>query len=192
MYVIDYFFDLLLAPFNLFLIGILIIIGTIIMSLFFKSKKTVAMAMIIVVFGTILLFNQMQYTTFQKLVDDQLNEKTIVQSMSIHVDDLSGEVPISKAYVTIKDEKIIKQILNDLSDIKLKKEQNPASYFKEYRLSIITTNQKEKYALTERLELLLDNEYLNNYKIVSESNHLKTIKSLIDNKELDWTFYQNN
>lgn len=180
---INYIFDLLLAPFNLFLVAIIIILVAIIMSFFFKTRKSVAIAVTIVAAGIILIFNHMRYTTFEKQFAKQLNEETIVPSITIYTFDPAGK---RKAHVTIKDEHIINRIKEDLSRVELKKDYNSSAIFRDYHLNILTTNQKENYTLTESFNFDMDGEYINQFKIISDSNHLKTIESLIGNEAIDW------
>ncbi|WP_102275075.1 hypothetical protein [Cytobacillus massiliigabonensis] len=180
---LNYIFDFLLAPFNLFLMAISIVIVAMIMSLFFKTKRSVGIAVTVVVLGTILIFNQLKYTNFEKHFAKQLNEATIVPSITIYTVDHTGN---RQAHVTIKNENFINSILEDLSDVKLKKDNNLSNTFREYHLSILTTNEKEEITQTESFNLDLDSEYINNFKIISDSNHLKTIELLLDSEAIDW------
>ncbi|MFD1039713.1 hypothetical protein ACFQ3N_15100 [Virgibacillus byunsanensis] len=68
--------------------------------------------------------------------------------------------------------------------------------YRDYILQIVTTNQvKEDHYSTESIYIDLDNGYINisegypgSYEVVSDTNHLQTIESLVENEEVDWDY----
>jgi hypothetical protein len=184
------FIDILWLYFDFFLIAIAIALLTLLLSLFFKKKNTLIAAVTVVVVGGILLLNQMQYTTFSKLVSEQLNDESEIKNITITINDFSNHFKGRKADVTIEDEAIIEGILNDFETLKLKKEINTRFREHKYDIRILTTNlTKMNYYLTDYLTLSVDDDYINNYHIVGQANHLKTIEALIENEDIEWTFY---
>ena len=187
------FFNVLMLFANFLLIAVLIGFLTFFMSLFFKKRSTLIASVIIVIFGTLFIVDQMQYTTFQKLVSDQLNEESIVESISITINDVSesGGLPVRVARVKIEDEEIIKRILQDFSDMELKKDVDARYTGRDYSVRILTTNEvKENFLETSSISLELDDYYVNEYEIVNKTVHLKTIESLVENDEIDWDYYE--
>lgn len=187
------FFNVLMLFANFLLIAVLIGFLTFFMSLFFKKRSTLIASVIIVIFGTLFIVDQMQYTTFQKLVSDQLNEESIVESISITINDVSesGGLPVRVARVKIEDEEIIKRILQDFSDMELKRDVDARYTGRDYSVRILTTNEvKENFLETSSISLDLDDYYVNEYEIVNETDHLKTIELLVESDEIDWDYYE--
>lgn len=178
---------------DFFLLLVVIILLGFLFSLFFKKKRTVIVAIIISVVIGFLIYDQLKYTTFEKLVSAKLHEETVVRDISITIYDLSSDegFPERKATVTIDDVDLMNRILEDFSGIELKKNLNAqGEYMKEFEVKILTTNLKDdQYYLTNYLMLSLGEQFLNEYEIVSETNHLKTIKELVNNEEIEWQFY---
>lgn len=168
---------------------------------YLKESKQHVIPLILMVFGVIcaigiiVINEQMKYTTFQEVVSDQLNEETTVRSISIYVNDFSNNVLEREAKTTINDEKIIDRILEDLSNLELKKDNDFRNYG-DYTIRFVTTNQvEEDHYSTESWYIDLTENYAiitegspGSYEIVSETGHLKTIKSLIGSEEVDWEF----
>ncbi|WP_099157542.1 DUF4181 domain-containing protein [Virgibacillus ndiopensis] len=150
---------------------------------------------VIYIFGIFLINEQIKYTTFQKIVADQLNEDSTVRSITIYINDLSGTFPDREASTTIKDKEIINHILADLSNLELRKEDSFQEYW-EYSLRIVTTNQvEEDHYSTESFSVHVDRDYISIsegdadlYKIVTQSDFLKTIESLVESDEVDWDY----
>jgi hypothetical protein len=75
---------------------------------------------------------------------------------------------------------MIEQIIDDFSEIKLKKDDDIQHRVRDYHIDIVVTNQiKEDHFSTTTVRLDLDNNFVNDYKIVSKKERLKTIKSLL-------------
>ncbi|WP_188456902.1 DUF4181 domain-containing protein [Virgibacillus oceani] len=145
------------------------------------------------IYGVFFINEKMKYTTFQDVVSDQLNEESTVRSITIDINDFSGTLPKREASATIRDQDLINRILADFSDVELKKETGFRDYW-DYTLRIITTNQvEEDHFSTESLYVHVDGDYISIsegnadvYKIVTQSNHLKTIESLVESDEVVW------
>ncbi|WP_100011846.1 SdpI family protein [Lentibacillus sediminis] len=183
--------DFLLQYRNFFLAGIAIILLAFLLSFWIKKKSTLIVVLALMVAGTIFIINQSKYTTFQELVSDQLNEESTVQEISITISDLSGDMPERKASVTIEDEEIMDQIIEDFSDIELKEQSNLHVLDRKYRIRIRSTNEvEENFLKTDSLTLCVDNDYINEYEIVNETDHLKTIESLVENEEIEWEVFE--
>jgi hypothetical protein len=172
--------DLSIQYFDLFMICILIGLVTLILSIFLKKKITLLIVMGVLIIGTLVVINQLKYTTLFDLYSDQLNEDSDVKSVSITINDLSGNMPKQVRRVTIEDKKMIEQVIEDFSAIKLKKDDDNQHRVRDFHIDIVVTNQiKEDHSSTTTVRLDLDKNYVNNYKIVSKKGHLKTIKSLL-------------
>jgi hypothetical protein len=182
--------DISFQYFDIFLICILIGLVVLILSMFFKKRITLIIVLGVLMIGTVVVINQMKYTTLFNLYSDQLNEDSDVKSVSITINDLSGNMPKEIRRVTIKDGKMIERILADFSGIKLKKDDDVQHHVREYYIDIVVTNQiKKDHFSTTTIRLDLDKNYVNNYKIISKKEYLKTIKSLAEYDRLNWIEY---
>jgi c-di-AMP phosphodiesterase-like protein len=85
--------DLSFQYFDIFLICILISLVTLILSIFLKKKITLLIVMGVLIIGTVVVINQLKYTTLFDLYADQLNEDSDVKSVSITINDFSGNMP---------------------------------------------------------------------------------------------------
>lgn len=140
-------------------------------------------AVAVLIFGTVIFVEQLKYTTLPELYSDQLNEDSEVKSISISV---NRNVPEKTRRLTIEKEETIDRIIEDLSTIELRKDEDIHGYDRDYHVEIIVKNQiEEKHFSTTSVQLYLDNNYLNEYKIVSETNHLEAIEELIEDDRLD-------
>ncbi|RXJ04401.1 hypothetical protein DS745_03175 [Anaerobacillus alkaliphilus] len=176
--------------FDLVLFVILLALLTFFLSLFFKKKKTLISAVAVVVVGTILLIVASQYTTFEKLVSNYINEETEIKDVTITILDPSSDRRTRIASVTIKDEEIIERILDDFSGLRLKRDRDARYYGREYEIRIFATNKtKRGDYLTTSYYLFVDEDYVNEYKIVNDVDHLKTLMELIEDEEIEWTTY---
>ncbi|MDT8860294.1 hypothetical protein N0O92_08610 [Alkalihalobacillus sp. MEB130] len=118
------FFDVSWHLFHFLLIGILIISVTATLSFFIKNKIALLVAIMTLILVTIFVIDQTKYTTFQELFSEHLSEESKVRSISIAVNDLSGDRPETVARKTIEDDSLINDILEDFEEIKLKKDED--------------------------------------------------------------------
>jgi hypothetical protein len=142
--------------------------------------------MVFLIIGSALAINQTKYTNLIKVYSNQLNESSVVESISITVQEPSEYVPKNVRSVTIQNKEVIEKILEEFSRIELK-EENIQHLYRSYYIVIVVTNQIEKdHFSTTSIHLNIDKNYMNNYKINSKTNHLKTIKSLVEDASVDW------
>ncbi|MFD2762374.1 DUF4181 domain-containing protein [Lentibacillus juripiscarius] len=157
------------------------------------------MLMAMSVIGVLAIFfisDLMKYTTFQEVVSDQLHEETEIRRISIRVNELNnaGMAETIKKRATINDDETIDRILQDFSEMELKKDDGFLEERK-YYISIVTKNKKaEDYYKTEDLVVYVGNHYISisegrasRYRIVSETDHLQTIESLVKSDKIDWS-----
>ncbi|ARK32470.1 hypothetical protein [Halalkalibacter krulwichiae] len=171
------FFDLSWQLFHYLLIAILLTALIFLLSRFIKNKIALLAVTLTIILGTILLINQTKYTTFQDLVP----EDSEIRSISITVNDLSGDRAEPAARTTIEDDSLIQEILEDLNQIKLKKDDDVRVQNRKYTIGI-TANHKirENFSRTTTTYLKIDDQYVGESQIISNTNHLKTIESLIE------------
>jgi hypothetical protein len=142
--------------------------------------------MVFLIIGSTIAINQTKYTTLLKLYSNQLNESSVVESISITVQEPSEYVPKNVRSVTIENKEVIEKILGDFSTIELK-EEDVQHLYRNYYIVIVVTNQiEEDHFSTTSIHLNIDKNYMNNYKIISKTNHLKTIESLVEDGSVDW------
>ncbi|RHW39029.1 hypothetical protein D1B31_13785 [Neobacillus notoginsengisoli] len=167
--------DFAMMYFNVILFCTLIGLVAFVASMFIKNRIVLINSIGVLVMAAVILVSMTQYTTFSKLYSDELNENSVVKSVTIR-----AKMPENSQTITIENKEDIERILGDLSGIKLKKENDITFHEKGYHVEMIVTTQiKKNHTSTERVLLELGNDYLDHYKIISESDHLKTIESLV-------------
>ncbi|MGD7023195.1 hypothetical protein ACQCVK_11415 [Rossellomorea vietnamensis] len=178
------FIDFTLQYFDLFLIAVLIAIVTLVMSKFIKRKRMLFMVMAVLVIGVSFAVQQLKYTTFPELYDKTLKEDSVIEEITIRVYDPSNDSLETSASKVIEEQDTIERLMNDFSKIELKKEDGMASEFYQYHVDIIVKNQAgpDRY-LTKVINIKLDQDYLNDYKVISGTNHLKTLQSLFSGED---------
>lgn len=177
--------------FDLFLIGILITIITVIISVVFKKKITVFLVVSVVFIGAFYLIDQQRVTSFPTLASHQITEETMIRSITITAYEDPEDVRSGRSIAKIDDEDIIEQLLYDFSNIDLREDRGASSsrFYRKYNISILTTNPiSEDHLKTTTFSFNLDDTHLDQYRITSETNHLKTIEALIDNEEIEWEY----
>ncbi|MGD6966051.1 hypothetical protein ACQCVP_06450 [Rossellomorea vietnamensis] len=178
------FFDFTLQYFHLFLIAVLIAIVTLVMSKFIKRKRTLFMVMTVLVIGVFFAVQQSKYTSFPELYNKILKEDSVIEEINIRVYDPSNDSLEPSASKVIEDQDTIEGLMNDFSKIELKKEDGTAREFYQYHVGIIVTNQAgEDRFSTKVINIKLDQDYLNDYKVISSTNHLKTLEALFSGED---------
>ncbi|MGF2615006.1 hypothetical protein FZC84_09160 [Rossellomorea vietnamensis] len=176
---VEWFMDFTLQYFDVFLIAVLIVLTTLVLSIFIKRKRILIMAIALLVLGASLTVQQSKYTTFLELYDKTLKEESVIEAINIRVYDPSNDFLEPKASKSIEDQDTIESIIDDLSKIDLKKEEGMSRDSYKYHVEIIVKNQAEEDRfLTRVIDIKLDENALNDYKIISSTNHLKTLKAI--------------
>lgn len=171
---------------SILLLGVLLLIITFTLRLFTEKKSIVIGTNIVVVLAIVGLFYMHQFTNFEKLVSHQLNEDTVVRHITIDVNDPNERYRDRVATLTVEDEDTIEQILTDLSKLELKRDPDSRTFVRKFHVRILTTYEEETHLVTRYLGLDLDENYLNEYEIISDTDHLQTIKTLWESDELEW------
>jgi hypothetical protein len=155
------------------------------LSTFLKKKVTVVSVLAILLIGTLIIWNQLQYTTFMKLFSKQLDENTQVESLTIYLLDDSG---LPWQSLKIEEGKQIEAILRDVTAIELKSVDDSPRYVRDYQIEMVVTNQvkTDDHASTSVIRFELNKNYLDDYQIISKSDHLNTIESLVADENLEW------
>ncbi|WP_100009825.1 hypothetical protein [Lentibacillus sediminis] len=148
------------------------------------NKRIIWIAVLVIfIVGITYLINEQKYTTFDELYSDQLNEDSIVRSVTIRI----GGITENYAHTTIEDEEVIDQIVESLRGLELKENRNAPFMEEDYTVRITTTNEIEEGLLrTESFDLRLDGDYLNQYQVVGETDHLSIIERLVESEEVEW------
>jgi hypothetical protein len=135
----------------------------------------------------LMIWNQLQYTTFSKLYAKQLDEQTVVNSVSIYLLDDEG---LRTKRLVLEEQHLFEPILEDFSAVELKEADASPRYVLDYQIEIVVTNQlKDDHFSTSVIRFEVDEDYLDDYQIISETNHLQTIDSLVFNGQMDWKDY---
>jgi hypothetical protein len=188
---VDTILDLSFQYFHLLLVPILIGLVTLIFSLYIKNRITLIIIMAVLIIGSVIIINQTKYTTLLEVYSHQLNKASDVKSISITIQEPSENVPDVIRSVTIEKKEVIERILEDFSTIELKKNDDIQHLYRDYYIEIIVTNEiEEDHFSTTTINLNIDKDYVNDFKIISETNHLKTIESLVKDEKVDWKDYE--
>ncbi|CEG28836.1 hypothetical protein [Bacillus sp. B-jedd] len=164
--------DFALRYFMIILLCVLIGLVTLVASIFVKKRVALINTVGCLAIVVAILLSLTQYTSFAELYSKQLNEKTDVQSVVIHVGDRES--------ITVENKNEIDLILADLSDVNLKKDPKVKPFDMDYYLEMIVRNQiGEKHFSTEKVYIDLDENHINSYRVLGKRNHLKTIESLV-------------
>ncbi|GAE25386.1 hypothetical protein JCM9140_1377 [Halalkalibacter wakoensis JCM 9140] len=180
-------FDVSWHLFHWFLIAMALIGVAVLLSFFMKNKILIFVTLLILVTATIFAIDQTRYSTFEELFEDQLHDDSTVKAMSIAINDISGQIPNTEVRATIEDESIIHAILEDFSELELKKDEDALYSDNRYTIAI-TINNEVREGVSRISDLYIDVDYhsLNGYEIISNTNHLQTIESLIEHEKVEW------
>ncbi|QHS21833.1 hypothetical protein GWK91_02230 [Virgibacillus sp. MSP4-1] len=173
--------------FNIFS-SILIIAGLILLTFFLsimiKNKKILLVVEALLIFGLIFVVYQMQFTSFKALYSEEIfTNNTVVEEVRITEYKPAKDQGLSEIdrQMTIKDTQVIEDILNDFSQVELKKDRDSATLFKQFGVRFLTTKKvKEDYHLSDYQGFRVNKNYLGTYEIINETNHLKTILSIME------------
>ncbi|MEC5423498.1 hypothetical protein QGM71_08310 [Virgibacillus sp. C22-A2] len=180
----DFFYN------DLFLFGVIIVLITVFLRLFFKKRTAFIIAVGLVAIGgigTAFIIDQMKYTTFQEVFSEQINEKSDIRGMSISINDVSNRIPETKATATIRDEEIMERVLADFLKLELKKDVDAQLYHRDYTIKITTNNEVEEgRSVTDSFTMYVDENYINEYEVLSEKDHLSTVDLLVEDDAIDW------
>ncbi|MCD8510183.1 MAG: hypothetical protein LRY73_10145 [Bacillus sp. (in: Bacteria)] len=171
---------------SILLLGVLLVIITFTLRLFTEKKSIVIGTNIVVVVIIVGLFYMNQFTNFEKLVSHQLNEDTVIRQITIDVNDPNERYRERVATLTVEEEDTIEQILADLSQLELKRDPDSRVFVRKFHVRILTTNDEDTHLVTRYLALDLDDNYLNEYEIISDTDHLQTIRALWESDEVEW------
>ncbi|MFA1819316.1 hypothetical protein ACDX78_03755 [Virgibacillus oceani] len=170
-----------------FLLLIAAIVGiTIFLRIFFHKKLPVYAIVSILVIGSVYLIDRSYYTTFTDVYSNHLNEETVVRSITISTTYLPDDRRFDpEADIEIEDEEMMNELIQEFSELELKKDrdhhyiENP-----EYRVRITTTHEMEEGLLkTGSFYFELNEAHLDGYKIVNDTDHLQMLDTLADNKK---------
>lgn len=184
----DLLFDISweLFPFLLMLSAIIGI--TAILRVIFKRKITAYATAIILVIGTAYIIDRSHYTTFTDIYSDYLNAESVVREVTVSPTYLPDDRRFDPdSEIEIEDEEMMNEIMQEFSQLELKRDrehhyiENP-----DYRVHITTTNEEEEGLLrTESFYFHLDDEYLNSYKIVNDTNYLEVLDDIVECENRD-------
>ncbi|TYS55883.1 hypothetical protein FZC74_17645 [Sutcliffiella horikoshii] len=150
-----------------------------------KSRLGPISVVLVVLLGGYYLYDQMISTTSDAAVLNDVHEDSEIRSLEIRKLEFEGSTYSFKERIMIEEEETIQEILKDLSGLDLKRDINKERGGADYVLNILVSNQKENVMETGNVQIIVGKEYIDDYyKIVSEKDHLKTIKEL--EREVEW------
>ena len=172
-----------------FLISLVFVGAILAVSIKFLLSKSrfgpISFALVLLV-GGYFLYDQMIYTTSDATVIKEFHEDSEIRNLQIRKVEFEIGTYSFKERMLIEDEETIRKILQDLSDIELKREINKEPGGADYVLDLLISNLKNDMVETGTIQIIVGKEYINDYKIVSDKDHLKTLKELDERNDLEW------
>ncbi|WP_339146601.1 MULTISPECIES: hypothetical protein [unclassified Sutcliffiella] len=141
---------------------------------------------LVVFVGGYFLYDQIRSTTSDAVVFDKVREDSVIRHLKIRKVELERSTYTFKESILIEEEATIREIMKDLSGLELKREFDKEPGGADYVLDLLISNSKDNLMKTGTLQITVGNEYINDYKIVNEKDHLKTIKELEEREDLVW------
>ncbi|CAG9621603.1 hypothetical protein [Sutcliffiella rhizosphaerae] len=150
-----------------------------------NKKVSVAIISFSVLVGGFIGYQHFRPISFTTYTQAYMEEDSILQSLTItRVVEGRGNL---KEKAVIEQEEIIQKVLDDLLRVKLYKNMNLEQYYNHtYRLEFRVSTLKNGMLITNRHFYYVDETYVDNNKIVKDVNHLKTIRELDANNDLNW------
>ncbi|MDG5788577.1 hypothetical protein QA612_13910 [Evansella sp. AB-P1] len=146
---------------------------------FFKKQIAIRLSMATVLLLTVILLflgYRGQFTTFEEYASNGIQMDDL-HRMQIIINDVSSDYSESIALANIHNEEVIRQVLDDFSNVELKRDADVRYYDRKYRIQITSRNYFSFY---------VDEDYLDHYEIINDTDHLNTIRSLIESDDVHW------
>ncbi|MBU9719935.1 MULTISPECIES: hypothetical protein [Bacillaceae] len=148
---------------------------------FFIKKKSV---LFIIMFTFTLIIGLLWHNSLFKTFDDiapTLHDEEMIRDVRITVNEGHDDIFYSDATFVLTEEEEVERLLEDLSEIELKKlDHFDYGFDRDYKVDINVIVDRGNVRRLEQIDLYIDDEYLNNYEIISNTNHLKTIEELVE------------
>lgn len=144
-----------------------------------KSRYGPISVVLVILVGGYYLYDQMISTTSDAAVLEEIHEDSEIRHLEIRKVELERGIYTYKERILIEEEETVQKILKDLSGLELKRDINKEPGGAEYVLNFLVSNQKDNMIETGNVEITVGKEYIDDYyKIVSDKDHLQTIKEL--------------
>lgn len=141
---------------------------------------------LVVLGGGYFLFDQIRSDTSDVAVFNEVREDSVIRHLKIRKVELERGTYTFKESILIEEEETIREILKDLSGLDLKREYDKDPGGADYVLDLLISNPKDNLMETGTIQITVGKDYINDYKIVTEKDHLKTLKELEDREDLVW------
>ncbi|WP_226679813.1 hypothetical protein [Sutcliffiella horikoshii] len=150
-----------------------------------KSRFGPISVVLVILVGGYYLYDQVISTTSDAAVLEEIHEDSEIRHLEIRKVVLERGIYTYKERILIEEEETIQKILKDLSGLELKRDINKEPGGAEYVLNLLVSNQKDNLIETGNYQITVGKEYIDDYyQIVSDKDHLKTIKEL--ERDLEW------
>ncbi|MEA3322516.1 MAG: hypothetical protein U9Q88_21255 [Bacillota bacterium] len=151
-----------------------------------KSRFGPLFVALVLFVGGYFLYDQIRSTTSNTAVLAEYREDSEIRHLKISKVTFDSGLYTYKESILLEDEKTIRDILEDLSGLTLKREVNKKRGGAEYVLELLVSNPNDNIIETGTIHITVGTKYINDYRIVSEKEHLKTIKELEVREDLEW------
>lgn len=152
----------------------------------YKKKLAMGLIFVAVAIGGAFLVYQLKYTTFEEWNAKHFGTETNIRSVSIRVNEITDRFPVEIGQITVEDKEEIDRVIADLKGLKLKKVTDSGEPWKKYVVEFLVVNENGNLLETNSLSYQVDQNYINDYQIINDQNHLKTIEELVESEEMEW------
>ena len=152
-------------------------------------KRTVPIVLILVFLSgsAYWVFDQSRNTTFTNSYSKLYLEENEIERIMLGVHDVNADLDGLERELTIDNPEIIAQIKEDLSDVTYKRVVGADHRVNRFSLTFVVKDPvREGFTDIERHLVRIGEKHVSLFPILSDTDHLETIRSLADNQELDW------
>lgn len=165
-------------------------IASFILSYFIERRLIIVIVTICIMLSTFFVVDQLKRTTFNKVYAKELNEDTLLKRVKMTKAKIVDGTRVGSYQIMIDDEEVIEQMVDILSQLKLKKEKNLCyeGIYRQYRIYFDSAQEIEEGIYHHRRGapgVSLGENCLSIYTIMNDTNHIEAIESLIEDYE--WT-----
>lgn len=153
--------------------------------LFIQKVIPIVLIITFIVGAAYFIFSQSQTVMVKDLYDDLYDPGNAITQVEVRVNEPDHNVNTTLKNVMIEDKEVMNEILDDLSDVEVKLNQD--SDIRKYTLQFGVEKPTQIGSNFDYVTIYVDQEYVGDNLVLTETNHLETIKRLAKDESLSWT-----
>ncbi|MCA0969280.1 hypothetical protein LCM20_01595 [Halobacillus litoralis] len=163
------------------IIAFCLLLLALLLRLFIKRTLYIGLILFFVTVGAFLIFEQTKNTTFVEAYDDLYEEDVVIEEMTVGISDGPRPDFGTEHEVTVENPEQIERVLEDLSRLELKREEDYDFTGEIYQVRfVVTDNYSEGFSETDYSHVFVGEDHVNTFKITNDPEHLNTLQSLIE------------